>query len=210
MNSYCRTLWWDKPRNIHDEIVHAAEFLRIDHIVRLTGDCPLITTEDIQHAINSYRGEYIYHGPDGRDVEIFPLKEFEKFPNDNDWPTKFFHHSGLSLDTQEDYEKICTILRNRHKTDSSSAHLGQVWDPQIGDLSIAFMPCTAIRFAHVTLPRVCRQDFHCRTLICTRWGASFVRFRYNLELLMRRSYVWHLIHWEFLNQSQLRPKGDMT
>jgi len=101
---------WLQARNVHNEIVFAAEKLNLTDVIRITGDCPLLTCQDIVNAVISYRGDYIYHGPDGKDVEIFPLAEFKKFPNDNDEPTKFFRHSGLSLDTQEDYEKICKLL----------------------------------------------------------------------------------------------------
>ena len=98
-------------RDVHAEILNAALSEGYCHIIRLTADCPLITTDDIIHAVTSYRGHYIYHGPDGRDVEIFPTEQFKQLAPDNDSPTAGFHHNGLSLDTQDDYNQICRQLK---------------------------------------------------------------------------------------------------
>lgn len=106
-----KSILYDGKRNIKQEIIQAARELKIGHIIRITADCPLIKAEDIEAAANAYNGEYLYHGPDGRDVEIFPLDQFEKMTVANDSPCRGFHHNGLSLDTQADYEKICSILK---------------------------------------------------------------------------------------------------
>ena len=107
-------LYEDKKRNVHQEIVSAAVKSGFEHVIRITGDCPLLEYDDIVCAVQAYRLNYLYHGPDGHDVEIFPLDQFIELEPDNDVPTAGFHHNGLSLATKEDYDKICQILRNKN------------------------------------------------------------------------------------------------
>lgn len=53
-----------------------AEEFKPDYIIRLTADCPLVTSEDINKAIkkfNTLGASYYNNGRDGHDVQIFTL-----------------------------------------------------------------------------------------------------------------------------------------
>lgn len=95
-----------EKRNVWAEFMDAS--VRYDHIVRLTADCPMITTDHINAAVRSYYGEYIYIGPDGMDVEIFPRQFLmvKGIFGDEHVTTGLYSHIR-SLDTQEDYDFIC-------------------------------------------------------------------------------------------------------
>lgn len=42
------------------------------NIIRLTADCPLLTSRDIVDAVNKFNGQYYNNHIDGKDVQIFP------------------------------------------------------------------------------------------------------------------------------------------
>ena len=78
---------------LHDVMqryIMCAQSYNIEHIVRLTGDAPLIDPELVYDSINEYRNRKIDYlsttyppnlrqYPDGMDVEIFKLKDLKKF-----------------------------------------------------------------------------------------------------------------------------------
>ena len=80
-------------------------------VIRLTGDCPLITTERIKASLRAYEGSYLYCGPDGYDVEIFPRKDILGLTGDDEHVTRGLYSHITSLDTIEDYRKICGYLK---------------------------------------------------------------------------------------------------
>ena len=91
--------------DVLDRFYQAAQTWQSQHIVRLTGDCPLIDPEVIDHVIAFYlNGDYDYASntveptfPDGLDVEIFRLEclkdawEKAKLPSQREHVTPFIH-----------------------------------------------------------------------------------------------------------------------
>lgn len=87
------------------------------YIIRLTADCPLLTTTHINDAINTFfaRGRFYYVNrdteQDGFDVQIFPVhmlqgsyathKEHVITPDVHPTPAKY-----LSVDTPEDLKRV--------------------------------------------------------------------------------------------------------
>lgn len=72
--------------NVLDRFYHATLLYKPEHIVRLTGDCPLIDPEIIDKVIEFYiRGKFDYATnsikpytfPDGLDVEVFTFSALE-------------------------------------------------------------------------------------------------------------------------------------
>ena len=71
-----------------DRFYNAAKEWNADHVVRLTGDCPFVSGEEIDHLIDFYNtGEYDYaynhiplknNYPDGIGAEIMPFEVLEK------------------------------------------------------------------------------------------------------------------------------------
>lgn len=65
-------------QNVLRRFAHANTIIKADHIVRLTGDCPLVDPAKIRSVVDrysSYMGSVPYLGqtnwPDGNDVEVF-------------------------------------------------------------------------------------------------------------------------------------------
>lgn len=86
------------------------------HIIRLTADCPLITSRDINEAIlvyNKSKKPYYNNRQDGKDVQIFKasLLDDPKFTHTehviNDVPNK----GGLSVDTELDIALVRKIAK---------------------------------------------------------------------------------------------------
>ncbi len=96
-------------RDVLREYITVANKYCFKAIVRLTADCPMLTTDRILNAIKAFDGDYVYVGPDGVDVEIFQNMS-ECVPGD-EHVTSGMVNKYASLDTQEDYEKICHILK---------------------------------------------------------------------------------------------------
>ncbi len=71
--------------NLLDRFYHAARCYGADHIVRLTGDCPLIDPESVDALVNFYFNEQCDYAsncrpptlPDGIDAEIFSFHTLE-------------------------------------------------------------------------------------------------------------------------------------
>lgn len=90
----------------------AAKLFKADVVVRITGDCPLIDPEIVDHAINYYLGhfptyDYVSNSlertyPRGLDVEVFSASMLEraakeaKFPEEREHVTLYFYtHPNL-------------------------------------------------------------------------------------------------------------------
>ena len=91
--------------DVLDRFYQAAQTWQSQHIVRLTGDCPLIDPEVIDHVIAFYlNGDYDYASntveptfPDGLDIEIFRFSILEEawkeacLPSQREHVTPFIH-----------------------------------------------------------------------------------------------------------------------
>lgn len=120
-------------RDVLREFYEAARCSGAELIVRITADCPLIRPEEIDRLIKAHRvgitfntidGEY----GDGTDVEVFSRRVLEMAyqmatdPLDREHVTRWMRRfckkqylpvkdfSGVSLDTQKDYELICNLF----------------------------------------------------------------------------------------------------
>lgn len=99
-----------------------------DKIVRLTGDCPLITAPAILAAVHGAEGkEYFYNGLEGMDVEVFTvnaLLESDKNTKgeDRQHVTKYLRKKYmpytmdvphfLSVDTQADLDLVKEVINH--------------------------------------------------------------------------------------------------
>ena len=132
---------WTGPRDVLAEFYSAAQIFRYDPLVRITADCPLMLPKTIDAVVGAYLSAELpmaYNhcddkgGPgDGQDVEVFSFEALEKAYNEAvDEHEK--EHVGLwirgnmpcqvvappegeclSLDTMEDYHKICELWEGR-------------------------------------------------------------------------------------------------
>lgn len=114
----CRNLGVDHFRgdleNVLKRFYQAAIKFKPDHIVRLTGDCPLIDPNVIDDVIDLYNdGNYDYGTncipvtyPDGLDVEIFSVKSLKKAYNEAVLPSHLEH---ISIFFEEHPEKFKTV-----------------------------------------------------------------------------------------------------
>ena len=94
--------------DVLDRVYSAARHYGVDHVVRLTGDCPLLDPEIIDRVIEAYRSKgcdyatntmrYTY--PDGLDVEVFSFAVLEqawedaRLPSEREHVTPFIRTSG--------------------------------------------------------------------------------------------------------------------
>lgn len=137
-------LWKQDYRDPLGEFYLAATLEGLDTIVRITADCPLLTSEEIDRVVTEYilgGGDYAYNHHDdhddegmkgdGMDVEVFSyemLKKAHFFGSTKDrehvttWIRENCEHKliipapdceTLSLNTMEDYDKICAIWQKR-------------------------------------------------------------------------------------------------
>lgn len=105
-------------------------------IVRLTADCPLLRPQEIDKCIQAFLDnevDLVYNTEcekdmtgDGLDVEVFSrgaLEMAHKYSKDREHVTSWMRKElktlfvpapefeGCSVDTQEDYERVCEIMR---------------------------------------------------------------------------------------------------
>jgi spore coat polysaccharide biosynthesis protein SpsF (cytidylyltransferase family) len=87
-------------------------------MIRLTADCPLLTTKHINDAIREfetvrrfYGKEYYNNGLDGYDVQIFTPEFMYTHPNSQHVLDVNYNVGGLSVNTPEDLEKVRQIAR---------------------------------------------------------------------------------------------------
>lgn len=80
------------------------------YIIRLTADCPLLTSKDIDDAIEAFDGNYYNNRRDGHDVQIFDewfmLSHYDKEHVIADTHNK----GGDSVNTKEDLERVRRLI----------------------------------------------------------------------------------------------------
>jgi len=129
-------VWIKDKRDVIAEYKGIIEIYKHNIIVRLTGDCPLVQPEEIDRCIQAFLDnevDLVYNTDcekdmtgDGLDVEVFSRRALEmahKYAKDREHVTSWMRGNlktlfvpapdfdGCSVDTQEDYEKVCEILR---------------------------------------------------------------------------------------------------
>lgn len=82
-------------------------------VVRLTADCPLLTSQDIDTALNNYNGWYYSNHIDGHDVQVFNPAMLWTDEADNehviaDFTTK---STGLSVNTKKDLQRVRRLCK---------------------------------------------------------------------------------------------------
>lgn len=110
--------------NVLDRFYQAARKFKPDHIVRLTGDCPLIDPKVIDGTVRLYLEQKCDYGtncmpptyPDGLDVEIFSFHILGTAWNEATLPSQIEHISVFFEDQPERFK----ITNLAHSTDLSS------------------------------------------------------------------------------------------
>lgn len=90
-----------------------------EFVIRLTADCPLITTTDINEAIRLFElgrrklpiMHYYNNGRDGYDVQIFTPEFMYSHPNKAHVLDVEYNYNGLSVNTPEDLTRVRTYAR---------------------------------------------------------------------------------------------------
>lgn len=126
-------------RDVVAEYIDVSKYLNMqnaDKIVRLTADCPLLRPQEIDKCIQAFLDnevDLVYNTEcekdmtgDGLDVEVFSRGALEmayKYSKDREHVTSWMRKElktlfvpapefeGCSVDTQEDYERVCEIMR---------------------------------------------------------------------------------------------------
>ena len=160
-NSLGASGWHYKgARDVLREYFIVANFWWPEHIVRVTADCPLLTSQIIDEVIKKHldnKSDYTYNhndfdtespnseNGDGYDVEVFTFKALKKAHkeaveiSDREHVTPYIKRNalrtlkvnppvlcGCSLNTEEDYKKILTILESKEHECSSFRNRGIV------------------------------------------------------------------------------------
>lgn len=106
--------------NVLERFRRIATEFPTEYIIRLTSDCPLLTSRDINNAIlmqQSKNAIYYSNRKDGHDVQIFKsfllfdslsITHYEHVIADFSTPS-----TGLSVNTREDLERVRSIHANR-------------------------------------------------------------------------------------------------
>ena len=127
---------WDGPRDVLSEFWTASQMYK-DNIIRLTADCPMLTSDVINTVLEAYKDvDYICNTHDsdpkndGFDVEIFSYhslnEAYEKAvdPYDREHVTPYIRRhfkcgfcdmpamEGRSINTYEDYIEVCRLIEN--------------------------------------------------------------------------------------------------
>ena len=132
----CPVYVWGGKRDVLGEFWFAAKDFE-DDIIRLTGDCPLLTPEVINSVLNEYiwqEVDYVCNTHDddpmcdGYDVEVFSFKSLKEAnlraerDYDREHVTPWIRRNyktgfcpmpemeGCSIDTLEDYLEVCKIM----------------------------------------------------------------------------------------------------
>lgn len=129
--------------DVLDRFYQAAKLYGLDHIVRITGDCPLIDFNIVGDTVEFYlKGNFDYVGnshpptfPDGMDVEVIGFKSLEKIwknaadPSDREHVTSYVfrdknNFNSGNLESEEDFydlrltldeEKDLTLIKEIYK-----------------------------------------------------------------------------------------------
>jgi spore coat polysaccharide biosynthesis protein SpsF len=130
---FCREEKVDCYRGSLDDVLdryyQAACLYKSDHIIRLTGDCPLIDPRIIDEMVDFYEShqyEYIANSapppgtfPDGMDVEICSFQALERAWREADKPSQREH---VTFYFWQNPDKFCTFRYDR-KEDFSAVRL---------------------------------------------------------------------------------------
>lgn len=116
------------PRDCVREYRESAEVYGLDIIVRVTADCPLIKPYLIDAGVEllkSSGADYVYNVLDGSDVEVFTIDSIRAADKCADqrehvgvWMKENLNCvkldcpplNVLSIDTMDDYERVCEIM----------------------------------------------------------------------------------------------------
>jgi spore coat polysaccharide biosynthesis protein SpsF len=109
--------------NVLDRFYQVARKLKPDHIVRLTGDCPLIDAQVVDNLVRLYLNKKCDYGtncmpptyPDGLDAEIFSFEALEQAHKEASLPSHL-EHISLFFEEQPKRFKIANLA---HCTDLS-------------------------------------------------------------------------------------------
>ena len=102
--------------NVLDRFYQAAVRFKPDHIVRLTGDCPLIDPKVVDSMVQLYLGKGCDYGtncmpptyPDGLDAEVFTFKALEEAHHEAVLPSHL-EHISLFFEEQPERFKIANL-----------------------------------------------------------------------------------------------------
>lgn len=121
---YIKVLWPERyadldESNVLERFRRVVEELRLepnDIVIRLTADCPLLETDDIELALDSFarhKLSYWNNRQDGRDVQVFTVKYLfnEKFAHKEHVICDTPNIGGMSVNTPEDLEKVRAYVR---------------------------------------------------------------------------------------------------
>jgi spore coat polysaccharide biosynthesis protein SpsF (cytidylyltransferase family) len=116
--------------DVWQRYVDCAKAYYFDIIVRVTSDCPLLTADIIEEAVQIYQAsdyEFVYNsdenGGDGFDVEVFSLADLIRYGKDKEHVTGNLRkhakklridspvREGCSIDTIDDYIKVYRMLK---------------------------------------------------------------------------------------------------
>jgi len=106
--------------NVLDRFYQAALKFKPDHIVRLTGDCPLIDAQVVDEMVRLYLEKKCDYGtncmpptyPDGLDAEIFSFKVLQEAWKEASLPSHL-EHISLFFEEQPDRFKIENLAYSR-------------------------------------------------------------------------------------------------
>lgn len=81
LNTYDVKFYRGSEKNVMQRVIQAAEKYNIDHIIEITGDCPLIDPEIVEQHLKTFLSnnvDYLSNNlipsyPDGMDIQIFSL-----------------------------------------------------------------------------------------------------------------------------------------
>ena len=135
----CPVYVWGGERDVLGEFWFAAQDFE-DDIIRITGDCPLLTPDIINGVLNEYiyqEVDYICNThddnptSDGFDVEVFSFRSLKEANEkahksyDREHVTPYIRRhfksgfcempelEGCSVDTYKDYLEVCKIMENK-------------------------------------------------------------------------------------------------
>lgn len=106
--------------NVLDRFYQAAKKFKPDHIVRLTGDCPLIDAQVVDDLVRLYLEKKCDYGtncmpptyPDGLDAEVFSIKVLREAWQEASLPSHL-EHISLFFEEQPKRFKIENLACNR-------------------------------------------------------------------------------------------------
>lgn len=124
-----QALWWDGNKvivlwpernpdvpedNLFEPFRRLVQEFSPHYVIRLTADCPLITSGDITQAIIKFEKSekpYYNNGCDGRDVQIFTPEFMLTHPNRNHVLDVKYNYGGTSVNTPADLERVRKLAR---------------------------------------------------------------------------------------------------